>query len=129
MVISDAVDGWCTPRCCLRGPGGIRRMARVDPRTRFGACPPRRSGPTLGHLAEEVRDMALGHWVLTDQDVRDLLVVLERPNSAGEGDFFYTDVLAGLRELIPCDDITFQLMDVSEQRLRTQRLSDDGMAR
>jgi DNA-binding CsgD family transcriptional regulator len=86
-------------------------------------------GPTLDLSQTEVRDVTESHWVLTDRDVRDLLAVLERSNSAGEGDFFYTDVLQGLRELIPCDDITFQLMDVSEQRLRTQCLSDDGVQR
>lgn len=71
--------------------------------------------------------MAASHWVLTDEDVRDLLAVLERSNEAGDGDIFYTEVLQGLRVLIPCDDISFQLMDVTEQRLRTQCVSDAGM--
>ena len=69
----------------------------------------------------------LSRWVLTDQDVRALLAVLE-PSDAAEGrDIFYTEVLRGLRALIPCDDITFQLMDVGEQRLRTQCVTDEGM--
>lgn len=69
------------------------------------------------------------HWVLTDQDVRDLLAVLGRGNAADDGDIFYTDVLVGLRRLIPCDDITFQLMDVREQRIWTQFVTDDGVQR
>lgn len=73
--------------------------------------------------------MEPSQWVLTDADVRDLLSVLEPPSSADEGDIFYTEVLQGLRELIPCDDMTFQLMDVAEQRLRTHCVSDDGLRR
>jgi len=73
--------------------------------------------------------MAPSQWVLTDQDVRDLLAVLERSNTAGDDDIFYPEVLQGLRQLIPCDDVTFQLMDVTEQRLRTQCVTDDGMQR
>jgi DNA-binding CsgD family transcriptional regulator len=70
--------------------------------------------------------VAMSRWVLTDEDVRDLLAVLE-PSEAPEGrDIFYADVLNGLRGLIPCDDITFQLMDVAEKRLRTQFVTDDG---
>jgi DNA-binding CsgD family transcriptional regulator len=70
--------------------------------------------------------MTPSQWVLTDQDVRDLLAVLERSNTAADGDIFYTEVLQGLRELIPCDDMTFQLMEVAEQRLRVHCVTDDG---
>jgi DNA-binding CsgD family transcriptional regulator len=66
-------------------------------------------------------------WVLTDQDVRDLLAVLGRSDGAADDDIFYSPVLVGLRELIPCDDITFQLMDVREQRLWVQGVSHDGV--
>ncbi len=38
-------------------------------------------------------------------------------------------MLTGLRELIPCDDIIFQLMDVAEQRLRQLVVSDEGVQR
>ena len=68
-------------------------------------------------------------WVLTEQDVRDLLTVVERCDAAGDGDIFYLDVLAGLRRLIPCEDVTFQLMDVPEQRIRLLGVSDDGVER
>jgi DNA-binding CsgD family transcriptional regulator len=66
---------------------------------------------------------------MTDTDVRDLLNVFERCQPAAEDDIFYADVLTGLRELIPCDDISFQLMDVAEQRLRLLYVSDDGVHR
>jgi DNA-binding CsgD family transcriptional regulator len=70
-----------------------------------------------------------GNWVMTDTDVRDLLDVFERCEPAAADDIFYADVLAGLRELIPCDDITFQLMDVGEQRIRVLGVTADGVQR
>ena len=70
-----------------------------------------------------------GNWVMTDSDVRDLLGVFERCEPAADDDIFYADVLMGLRELIPCDDISFQLMDVAEQRVRLLYVSDDGVHR
>lgn len=69
------------------------------------------------------------NWVMTDTDVRDLLGVFERCQPAADDDIFYADVLEGLRELIPCDDISFQLMDVAEQRIRLLYVSDDGVHR
>ena len=68
-------------------------------------------------------------WVLTDRDARDLLDVLERCDGVDDGDIFYPDVLAGLHRLIPCDDITFQLMDVREQRIRVLAVTEDGVQR
>ena len=69
----------------------------------------------------------MSRWVLTDEDVRNLLAVLEPSNPPQDRNIFYTDVLSGLRGLIPCDDITFQLMEVADQRLRTQGVSDAGV--
>jgi DNA-binding CsgD family transcriptional regulator len=66
---------------------------------------------------------------MTDADVRLLLEVLERCEPAADDDIFYADVLSGLRELVPCDDITFQLMDVPEQRIRMLMVTDDGVFR
>lgn len=71
----------------------------------------------------------MSRWVLTDRDVRDLLGVLEPSDTPDDRDIFYSEVLRGLRELIPCDDITFQLMDVGEQRIRTQCMTDAGLQR
>ena len=68
-------------------------------------------------------------WVLTDRDVRNLLDVLERCNGEDEGDIFYPDVLIGLHGLIPCDDMTFQLMEVREQRIRMLGVTDEGLKR
>src|SRR5262245_29446240 len=68
-------------------------------------------------------------WVLTDRDVRDLLDVLERCDGIDDADIFYPDVLAGLHGLIPCDDISFQLMDVREQRIRVLAVTEEGVQR
>jgi DNA-binding CsgD family transcriptional regulator len=68
-------------------------------------------------------------WVLTDTDVHDLLGVVELAHPAAEDDIFYADVLEGLRQLIPCDDIWFQLMDVHQQRIRVLAVNDDGTFR
>ncbi len=70
-----------------------------------------------------------GNWVMTDTDIRALLGVFDRCEPAAADDIFYADVLTGLRELIPCDDITFQLMDVAEQRVRLLCVTDQGVER
>jgi DNA-binding CsgD family transcriptional regulator len=69
------------------------------------------------------------NWSITDTDIRALLAVFERCQPDAEDDIFYADVLTGLRELIPCYDITFQLMDVAEQRLRLLVVTDEGVQR
>src|SRR4051794_34824519 len=66
---------------------------------------------------------------MTDGDVRALLGVFERCQPAADDDIFYADVLMGVRELIPCDDITFQLMDVAERRLRLLWVDENGVQR
>jgi len=66
---------------------------------------------------------------MTDTDIRALLEVFERCQPAAEDDIFYADVLTGLRELIPCQEITFQLMDVAEQRLKVLFVGDEGVQR
>lgn len=68
-------------------------------------------------------------WVMTDTDIRALLGAFDRCQPAAANDIFYADVLTGLRDLIPCDDITFQLMDVAEQRFRMLSVNDDGVVR
>ena len=72
---------------------------------------------------------AASHWVLTDRDVRNLLDALEAANAADDKDVFYLDVLLGLHRLIPCDRLSFQLMDVREQRVRLLSVTDDGVWR
>jgi DNA-binding CsgD family transcriptional regulator len=66
---------------------------------------------------------------MTDTDIRALLGVFDRCQPATADDIFYADVLAGLRELIPCADITFQLMDVAEQRIKVLFVTDEGVHR
>jgi DNA-binding CsgD family transcriptional regulator len=66
---------------------------------------------------------------MTDADVRALLGVFERCEPAAADDIFYADVLSGVRELIPCDGISFQLMDVAEQRVRVLDVDDEGVHR
>ncbi len=66
---------------------------------------------------------------MTDTDIRALLGVFERCQPDADDDIFYADVLTGLRELIPCEDIIFQLMDVAEQRLRLLFVNDEGVSR
>lgn len=66
---------------------------------------------------------------MTDTDVGELLGVFERCRPAAEDDIFYADVLAGLRELIPCEGISFQLMEVAEQRIVALDVTDAGVVR
>ncbi len=67
-------------------------------------------------------------WVMTETDVCALLAVVDpQRQAAGGDDIFYAGVLDGLRELIPCDDITFQLMEVAEQRITVLCVTDDGV--
>ena len=72
---------------------------------------------------------ATSRWTLTDRDVRALLDVLEPASAAEDGDFFYADVLQGLQQLIPCDQLSFQLMDVKDQRIRLLAVKNDGVFR
>jgi DNA-binding CsgD family transcriptional regulator len=67
-------------------------------------------------------------WSMSDTDVGSLLEVFEQCEPDATDDIFYADVLRRLRELIPCD-ISFQLMDVAEQRLRVMVVTDTGVRR
>ena len=66
-------------------------------------------------------------WVLTDEDVRDLLAVLQRCDAVEDGDIFYRDVLAGLRRLIPGSDIGFVVLDARDHRSIELWAEDDGV--
>jgi hypothetical protein len=48
----------------------------------------------------------------TDADLAEVLRVVERAEAADGQEEFYSAVLVALRELVPCDDITFQVADV-----------------
>lgn len=69
----------------------------------------------------------MSRWALDDQDVTTLLGVLEQPPTADADEIFYPEVLLGLRALIPCDDLTFQLMEVSTQQVTTLTATDEGV--
>jgi DNA-binding CsgD family transcriptional regulator len=60
--------------------------------------------------ALEVRDVSSS--TVTETDVVALLDLVEQARAADREETFYSSVLMGLRDLIPCDDISFQLMDV-----------------
>jgi DNA-binding CsgD family transcriptional regulator len=66
----------------------------------------------------------MGQSTVTDRDVRALLDLTERAVPAGSDEIFYSNVLIGLNELIPCWDITFQLMDLQQQRVWCTTLED-----
>ena len=74
------------------------------------------------------RSAVTGRWAITDTDVRAMLR-LAQPAKPAADDIFYGDVLIGLRELIPCTDITFQLMDVAKHRGAQLFVDDNGVHR
>ncbi|MEO6997769.1 MAG: hypothetical protein ABI112_06770, partial [Terracoccus sp.] len=51
-------------------------------------------------------------------DVARLLEIVESAEAADDTEFFYSGVLRGLAELVPCDDLTFQLMDLSRRSVQ-----------
>jgi DNA-binding CsgD family transcriptional regulator len=65
---------------------------------------------------------------VTETDVLALLDLVERAQPADREEQFYSSVLIGLRELIPCDDITFQLMDVRRRAVSGVCVTDDGIS-
>ncbi len=67
---------------------------------------------------------------MTDADIRALLGLFRLGQPAEDrGDIFYVDVLTGLRDLIPCKQIGFQLMNVDEQLVRLLFVTDEGVQR
>jgi len=65
---------------------------------------------------------------ITDKDLGDILGVVERAEPADGVEQFYSSVLMALRELVPCDDITFQIMDVRRQVVAGVCVTDDGVS-
>ncbi|HET7388640.1 MAG TPA: LuxR C-terminal-related transcriptional regulator [Nocardioidaceae bacterium] len=64
---------------------------------------------------------------ITDDDVKALLALVEHPVPNDDEEPFYSEVLTGLRALIPCDDMTFQLMDVGRRQVSTVSVTDAGI--
>lgn len=63
---------------------------------------------------------------VTDDDLRRLLGLLAEAESADDQAEVPFSLLAGLRHVVPCDDITFQVMDVRDGRPRGPCLDDQG---
>ncbi len=54
---------------------------------------------------------------VTDRDVRHLVQLVEEGAEADDSWPFPSSVLIGLHEIVPCDDVTFQLMDARRQEV------------
>jgi DNA-binding CsgD family transcriptional regulator len=65
---------------------------------------------------------------ITDADVSELLGVLERAQPIDGTEQFYSSALSALRELVPCDDITFQVMDVQRRLIGGVCVTDEGVS-
>jgi DNA-binding CsgD family transcriptional regulator len=65
---------------------------------------------------------------ITDADLSTILHVLECAQPADRVEPFYSSVLVAIRELVPCDDITFQIMDVRRQLASGVCVTDDGIS-
>ncbi|KQX66503.1 helix-turn-helix transcriptional regulator [Angustibacter sp. Root456] len=63
----------------------------------------------------------------TDADLAEVLRVVERAEAADGQEEFYSAVLVALRELVPCDDITFQVADVRRRVATGVCVTDDGV--
>jgi DNA-binding CsgD family transcriptional regulator len=65
---------------------------------------------------------------ITDADVSALLGVLDRAEPVDGTEQFYSSALSALRELVPCDDMTFQIMDVQRRLIGGVCVTDDGVS-
>jgi DNA-binding CsgD family transcriptional regulator len=65
----------------------------------------------------------MGESFVSDRDVRALLDLTERAVPAS-GEIFYSTVLTGLNEVIPCWEISFQLMDLQRRQVWHTYLQD-----
>lgn len=65
---------------------------------------------------------------ITDTDVTALLGVLERAAPVDATERFYSAALNALRTLVPCDDMTFQIMDVQRRLVGGVCVTDEGVS-
>jgi len=65
---------------------------------------------------------------ITDADLSNILRVVECAEAADDVEPFYSSVLVALRELVPCDDITFQVMDLRRQLASGVCVTDAGVS-
>jgi DNA-binding CsgD family transcriptional regulator len=66
--------------------------------------------------------------IITETDLLKVLDVVDHAEPANGTEQFYSSVLVALRELVPCDDITFQVMDVRGRSATGVCVTDDGVS-
>ncbi len=67
----------------------------------------------------------MGESYVRSRDVSRLLEIVESAEAADDTEIFYSSVLRALNELIPCDNLSFQLMDIPRRSIQILCL-DDG---
>jgi DNA-binding CsgD family transcriptional regulator len=68
-----------------------------------------------------------GSSSLSEVDLRHMLSLVERAVPADDHEVFYSSVLAGLQSLVPCDDISFALLDVRRRTTRGVMVTAAGV--
>ncbi len=69
----------------------------------------------------------MGQSHATSRDTVRLLEII-KDAQAVDDELFYSNVLQGITDLVPCDDITFQLMDVEQRTATGATVLADGRA-
>jgi DNA-binding CsgD family transcriptional regulator len=72
--------------------------------------------------------MGSGSSSITDVEVSELLGLLERAEPVDGVEPFYSTAMNALRELVPCDDMTFQIMDVRRRLVGGVCVTDEGVS-
>jgi len=58
----------------------------------------------------------MGRSFVTGRDARRIVQIVDEAQAADDREPFYSSVLHGIAELVPCDDVTFQLSEIQEHR-------------
>lgn len=82
----------------IRDEWGIRSLAYAQRRI-FGSA----ASAYAGRMSESY---------VRSSDIVRLLEIVESAEAVDDTEFFYSGVLRGLAELVPCEELTFQLMDI-----------------
>ena len=59
----------------------------------------------------------MGESFITGRDARRILEIVSDPTADDDIQPFYASVLRGIAELVPCDDVTFQLSDIGHHSI------------
>jgi DNA-binding CsgD family transcriptional regulator len=92
----------------------IEQCACALPRVHvtFYVSPPARRRPSLWRNSRKVGGVSvMSHLGVSTADLRQLCAVVDKDHLNQPGDTLPVSVLEALRELVPCDDITYQVMD------------------